>query len=32
VGQVFRHGVRFVWMDQEQRNTIRRFIVKRFTA
>lgn len=32
VGQVFRHGLRFVWMDQEQRSTIRRFIVKRFTA
>lgn len=32
VGQVFRHGLRFVWMDQEQRNTIRRFIVKRFTT
>jgi DNA-binding response OmpR family regulator len=32
VGQVFRHGLRFVWMDQEQRNAIRRFIVKRFTA
>lgn len=31
-GQVFRHGLRFVWMDQEQRNAIRRFIVKRFTT
>ena len=32
IGRVFRHGLRFVWMDQEQRNTIRRFIVKRFTS
>ncbi len=30
VGRVYRHGLRFVWMDQEQRNAIRRFIVKRF--
>lgn len=32
VGQVFRHGLRFVWMDQEQHNAIRRFIIKRFTT
>jgi hypothetical protein len=31
-GQVFRHGLRFVWMDQDQRSAIRRFIIKRFTA
>jgi len=31
-GQAYRHGLRFVWMDQEQRNAIRRFIVKRFSA
>jgi hypothetical protein len=29
-GKVFRHGVRFVRMAQEQRNAIRRFILKRF--
>jgi CheY-like chemotaxis protein len=32
VGQIHRHGVRFVRMGQEQRNAIRRFIVKRFTT
>jgi len=32
VGDVYRHGLRFIGMDQEQRNAIRRFIVKRFTA
>lgn len=31
-GQVYRHGLRFIAMDQDQRNTIRRFIVKRFSA
>lgn len=31
-GEVYPHGLRFVWMDQQQRNTIRRLIVKRFTA
>lgn len=31
-GQAYRHGLRFVWMDQDQRNAIRRFIVKRFSA
>ncbi|MBI4736613.1 MAG: response regulator [candidate division NC10 bacterium] len=32
VGQVFCHGLRFVRMAQDQRNAIRRFIVKRFTT
>ena len=32
VGRVFRHGVKFVRMPTEQRNAIRRFIVKRFTS
>jgi CheY-like chemotaxis protein len=31
-GRVYPHGLRFVWINQEQRNTIRRLIVKRFTA
>lgn len=31
VGQVFRHGLRFVRMTREQRNTIRRFLFRRFT-
>ena len=31
-GRVYRHGLRFVAMDQDQRDTIRRFIVKRFSA
>lgn len=32
VGQVYRHGLRFVRMTREQRNAIRRFLVKRLTA
>lgn len=32
MGQAYRHGLRFVWMDQEQRNTIRRFVIKRFST
>jgi CheY-like chemotaxis protein len=32
VGRVYRHGVKFVRMPTEQRNAIRRFIVKRFTT
>ncbi len=32
VGRVYRHGVKFVRMPTEQRNAIRRFIVKRFTS
>jgi CheY-like chemotaxis protein len=32
VGQVYRHGLCFVRMAQDQRNAIRRFIVKRFTT
>jgi CheY-like chemotaxis protein len=32
VGQVYRHGLRFVRMAQDQRNAIRRFIIKRFTT
>jgi CheY-like chemotaxis protein len=31
-GRVYRHGVKFIRMPTEQRNAIRRFIVKRFTA
>ncbi len=31
-GPAYRHGLCFVWMDQDQRNAIRRFIVKRFSA
>jgi len=30
LGQVYRHGLRFVRMPQEQRNAVRRFLVKRF--
>lgn len=32
VGQVYRHGLRFVRMAQEQRSAIRRFILKRLSA
>lgn len=32
VGQVYRHGLQFVRMAQDQRNAIRRFIVNRFTT
>lgn len=32
VGQVYCHGLCFVRMAQDQRNAIRRFIVKRFTT
>ena len=31
VGQVHRHGLQFVRMSQDQRNAIRRFIIKRLT-
>jgi len=32
VGQVYRHGLQFVRMTQDQRNAIRRFIIKRLTS
>ena len=32
VGAVYRHGLHFVRLAQDQRNAIRRFIVKRFTT
>jgi len=32
VGQVYRHGLRFVRLTQDQRNGIRRFIIKRLTS
>jgi CheY-like chemotaxis protein len=32
LGRVYRHGVKFIRMPTEQRNAIRRFIVKRFTT
>jgi DNA-binding response OmpR family regulator len=31
-GRIYRHGMKFIRMPTEQRNAIRRFIVKRFTT